>query len=83
MFLSMILGQAEVIEAGISSELKIAQSARDSLELCHELLQMWAGSGSLPSLNDTGPPSTNFDSGTEGYELDFDLDFFFPDVTIF
>ncbi|RYP85933.1 hypothetical protein DL769_000870 [Monosporascus sp. CRB-8-3] len=59
MFMSMVMAQTEAIEADTPCELKVAQSARDSLELCHSLLQTWAASASLPSPNDTGLTSTN------------------------
>lgn len=82
MFASMVLAQAEAIEAGTPCEFKIAQSGRDSLEFCHDLLLTRAGTVSLPSPNNTGPPtSTGLDGGQEGYYgLDFDFDFFLPDA---
>ncbi|KAF2493579.1 hypothetical protein BU16DRAFT_83911 [Lophium mytilinum] len=75
MFLTMILAQTEAIEAGASSELHIAQSATNSLELCHNLLQTRVGAAI-----DTGLPSIGLGSGQEGYdEFDLDMEFFFPD----
>jgi len=82
MFLSMVLAQAEAIEAGTSCEFKIAQSARDSLEFCHDLLRTRVGTVPLPCPNDTGSISTSLGSGQAGYGLDLDLDFFFPDASL-
>ena len=82
MFLSMVLAQAEAIEAGTSCEFKIAQSARDSLELCHGLLRRRLDDDSLSHSNDAAITPTTPDGGQEGYGLDWDLDleFFFPEA---
>ncbi|KAI1075965.1 hypothetical protein F5B20DRAFT_573085 [Whalleya microplaca] len=80
MFLSMILAQTEAIEAGTSCDFKIARSARDSLQLCHDLLQTRASTISLSSPNDAGLPLAGLDSGQEDYGLDLDMGFFFPDA---
>ncbi|RYP07680.1 hypothetical protein DL764_002364 [Monosporascus ibericus] len=58
MFWSMVMAQTEAIEADNPCEQKVAQSARDSLEFCHGLLQTRAASASLPSPNGTGLTST-------------------------
>ncbi|KAF2475088.1 uncharacterized protein BDR25DRAFT_253900 [Lindgomyces ingoldianus] len=80
MFLSMLMAQAEAIEEGTSCELKIAQSAVDSLGFCRDLLQTRASTASLPSLNDAGLASASPDDGQECYGLDLDFGFFLPDA---
>jgi hypothetical protein len=49
MFLSMVLAQAEAVEAGTPVELQVARGARDSLELCCGILRARAGSIQVPS----------------------------------
>lgn len=39
MFLSMILAQAEAVEAGMPVELEVARAARSSLELCNKFAE--------------------------------------------
>lgn len=70
-FLSMVIAQVESIEVGTSCELKIAQSARDSLQFCHDLLQAQAGFVSLPCYSEMD--ITNLDGGQGGYVLDFEM----------
>lgn len=79
MFLSMILAQVEAIEEGTSCDLKIARSARDSLELCYDMLKARADALSPLNFSDTALTPLNFDGGLEGYGLNFDLDFFLRD----
>ncbi|KAI0126189.1 hypothetical protein BJ170DRAFT_582966 [Xylariales sp. AK1849] len=79
-FLNMITAQIEAIETGTACEFKIAQSARDSLEFCHDLLQTRAGSISLPSPNDAGLTSTSQDIGQESFGFGLDLEFLLPDA---
>ena len=81
MFLSMVLAQVEAIEAGTSCEHKMAQSARDSLELCLDLLRARISNVSLPVPNGADPISTSLGNGQEDYGLDLDFDFFLPDVS--
>lgn len=89
MFLSMILAQAEAVETGADSELKIAQSGRDSIEFCHDLLRTQLDSNTVssrpsPNLSETGFTSASFGGGpgSEPYYfgLDMDFDFFLPDA---
>jgi hypothetical protein len=84
MFMSMVLAQAEATEAGTSCEVKIAQSARDSLQVCHDLLRAQVGAVASPHDNDIHPglTSADLDPGPESYGLDFDFDFefFLPDA---
>ena len=81
LFLSMILAQAESMEAGTPCEFKFARSARDSLEFCRDLLQTQVGSVISPCPHDTAITSTSWSDGQEDYELDLGLDFYFPDAS--
>ncbi|KAI1142100.1 hypothetical protein F5Y05DRAFT_402099 [Hypoxylon sp. FL0543] len=80
MFLSMIVAQTEAIEAGTDCELKVAQAAKDSLDLCYTILRARVGAISSPSPANTGLTPTSLDGGQGGYDLDLDLDwnFFLP-----
>ena len=77
-FLCMILAHAEALESGVSSELMIARSAKDSLEFCYRFLEARASSIVLPTPNDTSPSSKSFGGDHGEYDLDFDMEFFFP-----
>lgn len=79
MFLRMIMAQVEATEAGVSCEAKIAQSARDSLELCHDLIRQQVEQESLVFTGEADLGSGNFEGGQDNYDLDLDLDFFLPD----
>lgn len=70
-FLSMIIAEVESIEEGSSTEFEIAQSARNSVQFCHDLLLAQVDSGSVSGLNDTD--FTNRDGEIGDYELDFDI----------
>ncbi|KAI2624283.1 hypothetical protein GGR54DRAFT_638162 [Hypoxylon sp. NC1633] len=76
MFLCMIKAQVEAIEAGIPCELKIAQSAVDSLELCYELISAQASRVSSPHYNDAGLTPADLDS----FSFNMDMDFFWSDA---
>ncbi|KAI1762435.1 hypothetical protein GGR53DRAFT_418680 [Hypoxylon sp. FL1150] len=78
MFLNMILAQVEAMEEGSPCDLKIARSAKASLELCYSLLQERADSLSFPVSNDLGLSPPNFNGGL-GFDMNFDLDFFLRD----
>lgn len=79
MFLSQIMAHVEAIESGTPSELKIAQSGRDSLQLCVNLLRQRADAI-------VSPYSDNIDftvgdlADHEDDRIDFDLDFFLGEV---
>ncbi|KAF2469228.1 uncharacterized protein BDR25DRAFT_288688 [Lindgomyces ingoldianus] len=79
MFLSMILAQTEAMEEGVPCELMIAQGARDSLQLCHDLLQTQAGTEPVPYYDDAGVTSSTLGGVPENSLWDFDLEFFLPD----
>lgn len=82
MFLSMIMAHVEALENDSPSNFQIAQSGRDSLEFCYNLIQTRAGTNPLPSPSDTGFTGMESDSA-QGYGLDFDIDFFFPGENFF
>lgn len=78
MFLSMILAQVEAAEQGLPVELEIARGAKDSLELCYNLLSnrpdVWP---SLTSPADAGLASAleEMDAGAQGFgEFGLNLD---------
>lgn len=83
MFLNVVLGQVEAIEAGTPCELKMAICGKESLAFCRDLVQEQVSGLSTPFNNDTGSVRSadldfGFNSGSFG--LDFDLDFFLPDA---
>ncbi|KAJ4242889.1 hypothetical protein NW757_011784 [Fusarium falciforme] len=79
MFLNMILALVEAKEADVPHELRVAQSARESLELCFGLLQSQVGTHSDFTSGQMGFVSTGLDE-QGGSMLDFDLDFFLSDT---
>lgn len=91
MFLSMILAQVEAVESGDPVELEVARSARDSLELCYEILRLRASnaSESLTTTVDVGigvsPAGIDQYQGYANYNMlgmgaDFDWDSIMSDV---
>jgi hypothetical protein len=83
MFLSMILAQAEAIEADTLCELRIAQSAKDVLDVCHDILQTRIENLPTPYANDIRLTSTSLGNAQDDYgfdmdmNLDLDMGFFF------
>jgi hypothetical protein len=77
MFLSMILAQAEAVEAGGDVEVRVTRAARDSLEWCDNLLATREDTGSsrMASPDEAGLVA----AGMEGFGPDFGWDSFFPD----
>ncbi|KAI1470474.1 uncharacterized protein F4812DRAFT_267491 [Daldinia caldariorum] len=73
MFLSMIMAQVEAIEEGIPCDLRVAQSAKESLELCVSLLEERAGTVSSPCPSNIGLTPNSLDPGY-GMDLDFDFE---------
>jgi hypothetical protein len=80
-FLSMILAQVEAIEANAPCEVNIARSARDSLQLCYDQLQLWFTRVSFASSRDVDLTSVNPYDEEDLFGLDFDMDLFPLDVT--
>lgn len=88
MFLAMILAQVEAVEAGVGMELAIAKSARDSLQICHEILSTRAAGVSLVSsgagdqdfsnaMDDLNTPTPDT-MGLENFGMDWYWDSFLP-----
>ncbi|KAK5065080.1 hypothetical protein LTR84_000916 [Exophiala bonariae] len=83
-YLAMILAWVEALETDSPHQLKIAKSARDSLELCHGLLQARIESSTIPCPDHHSdmPPGTYAGYGEYDIDLDLDLDmdldFFLP-----
>ncbi|KAK2763114.1 hypothetical protein FQN54_009749 [Arachnomyces sp. PD_36] len=80
MFLSMVMAQAQAIETGAPVKVKIAQSAKDSLEYCHNLLQARAEILSLTYADDPCLEPSGLQGVQGGSDFDLDLDFFLPDA---
>ncbi|KUJ24541.1 uncharacterized protein LY89DRAFT_713366 [Mollisia scopiformis] len=80
MFLSMVLAQVEAMEAGKSYEIEIAQSGRDSVKYCLEMLQARTAAASLRSPSDADFRPTILDVEQDIYGLDLDFEFFLPDA---
>lgn len=83
-YLSMVLSLVEAIETDTPPALKIANSARDSLKLCHGLLQARLASTTVPYAEHHSAMPISPYGGHEEYDLDLDLDmdfdFFLPQV---
>ncbi|KAF2739228.1 hypothetical protein EJ04DRAFT_540871 [Polyplosphaeria fusca] len=76
MFLSMLFAQIEATEAGTSCDLIVAQAAKDSLQLSHDLLKTQFCDLSLQSPSAVSPYfGANEEVG--GFGFDIDMDFFF------
>ncbi|KAF4202326.1 hypothetical protein CNMCM8927_000273 [Aspergillus lentulus] len=77
MFLSMILAQAEAVEAGGEVEVWVVRAARDSLEQCDGLLMTREDTGPcrMASPDEAGLAA----AGREGFGPDFGWEPFFPD----
>lgn len=80
-FLSMILAQVDAAEAGTSCELNIARSARDSLELCHSVLQLSLNQVSFDFSGGVDSALTGPNDDQELFNLDLDMDYFSPEIT--
>ncbi|KAK3723548.1 hypothetical protein LTR37_001800 [Vermiconidia calcicola] len=78
MFLSMMVADAGAIEKGDSRDLKIAQSARSSLQLCHDLLRAQSGTASVPWYDHM--ETTNLSGEWEDHALDFDFGIFLQGI---
>lgn len=87
LFFSMVLAHVEAIEAGLSCEFKIAHSAIESLEFCHELLLEQAGILSTSCIDHTDQTATASATVQDDYgfgldlDLDLDMEFFFSEAS--
>jgi hypothetical protein len=90
-FLAMILSLVEATETNTPYPLKMAESARDSLELCHGLMQSRIDIASVSCPSHAGALPSNCDGEYAEYGLDLgldldlnlDMDFFFPHTDTF
>ena len=81
MFMCMVMAQVEAMEEGVPCDLRVAQSGRESLLFCRDLLRTWEGSISASHGGAMGPEPTSFNDGPEVFSLlDWDLDSFLPDT---
>ncbi|KAI0872696.1 hypothetical protein GGS24DRAFT_425692 [Hypoxylon argillaceum] len=79
MFLGIVLVMANSADRDALCEYTMAKTARDSLALCHEILEGRAKAIPLssPNINST-LTSSSLDGAQDGFGLDFSLEFFFP-----
>lgn len=80
-FLSMILAQAEAVEAGVKVELQAARPAKGSLELCDGLLKGIEGARAMPSPENAGLTTSAMEGfqglGFKCFGYNFELESFF------
>jgi hypothetical protein len=77
MFLSMSLAQVKAVEADKPVELQVIRAARDSLELCNNLLKTREDT---PSPDEVGLAAMEGVQGFEGLGPDFGWEYLFPDM---
>ncbi|KAI0406885.1 hypothetical protein F4802DRAFT_80531 [Xylaria palmicola] len=78
MFLSIVLAVANSADKDAVCELTMARSARDSLILCHHILETRAKTVASLSPDNGSGTSSSLDGDQDNFGLDFGLDFFFP-----
>ncbi|KAI0477969.1 hypothetical protein F4859DRAFT_43831 [Xylaria cf. heliscus] len=78
MFLDIVLAVVNSPDKDDLCELSMAKNARDSLILCHHILETRAKAIALPSPNDGSLTSSSLDGDQDGFGMDFSLDYFFP-----
>ncbi|KAJ2978612.1 hypothetical protein NUW58_g7443 [Xylaria curta] len=78
MFLGIVLAVANSLDKGPLCELAMAKKARDSLALCHQILDTRAKAIALSSPNDSSLTSSSLNGDQDGLGLDFSMEFFFP-----
>ncbi|KAI8629476.1 hypothetical protein F5Y19DRAFT_433113 [Xylariaceae sp. FL1651] len=79
MFLSIVLAVVDAADRDALCHFTMAKGARDSLILCHHLLETRASAIPLLSPNDASLVSSSLEGDQDGLGLDFGLDFFFPE----
>lgn len=82
MFLSMVMTQAEGGEDGRPLRLRTAEAARDSLQYCYDLLKVRKAAQPPMDNMDMAETSTSSIGDVDGFDFDFDLDFFMPDMSL-
>ena len=86
MFLSMILAQAEAVEVHGRVELQVACAARDSLQLCNDIVETIGDASSMLSADNPGLAAAPGMEGVqefEAFEPEFEWEPFLPGATIF
>ncbi|KAI1345720.1 hypothetical protein F5Y01DRAFT_299675 [Xylaria sp. FL0043] len=78
MFLSIVLALANAADKDALCEFTMARNARDSLVLCHEILEARARAAVLLSPNEGNVTSSSLDGDRDFFGLEYGLDFFFP-----
>ncbi|KAI1119554.1 hypothetical protein F5Y14DRAFT_446090 [Nemania sp. NC0429] len=78
MFLCIVLVLADSVDRDALCEFTMARNARDSLVLCHHILETRAKAIPLLSSNDGSLASSSFDGDQGDMGLDLSFDFFFP-----
>ncbi|KAI0537103.1 hypothetical protein GGR58DRAFT_502582 [Xylaria digitata] len=78
MFLGTVLAMADSADKDTVCERTMTQNARDSLVLCHAILEARARAVPLPSPNNDSLTSSSLDGDQDAFGLDLSLDFFFP-----
>ncbi|KAI1172617.1 hypothetical protein F4777DRAFT_497396 [Nemania sp. FL0916] len=81
MLLGVVLALANSADGDAVCDYTMAKTARDSLLLCHHILEARANAASLPSPNDGSLASSNLNSEQDSFGLDLNLDFFFPNAS--
>ena len=81
MFLGIVLAVANSADKDALCEFTMAKSARDSLVLCHDILEARARAAPWPSPNDGSMASSSGDGDQDAFGLEFSLDFFFPNAS--
>ncbi|KAJ6785107.1 hypothetical protein PWT90_03564 [Aphanocladium album] len=76
-FLSMVLAMAEAIENDVPCEMRIAESARDAIKHCYDILEKTIGSFGTNTPTEPGFPSNEVDMADLGFDM---MDHFFSDA---
>ncbi|TGJ82793.1 hypothetical protein E0Z10_g5974 [Xylaria hypoxylon] len=81
MFLGIVLVVANSADKDALCEFTMTRNARDSLVLCHDILETRARAILVPSSHNGSLTSSSLDSDQDAFGLEFSLDFFFPNGT--
>ncbi|KAI1364614.1 hypothetical protein F5Y08DRAFT_328599 [Xylaria arbuscula] len=81
MFLDIVLAVANSADKDAVCEFTMAKTARDSLVLCHDVLEARVRAAPWPSPNDGSLASSSGDGDQDAFGLEFSLDFFFPNAS--
>ncbi|KAI0903382.1 hypothetical protein F4823DRAFT_618764 [Ustulina deusta] len=78
LFLDIVLAVANSPDKDALCEFTMVKNARDSLILCHDILETRARAAPSPSPNNSSLTSSSLDGDQDAFGLEFSLDFFFP-----